>query len=384
MAGRRMRSGGPGRALSWTVGAIVAMGAMLGAAAGTMPAQAATGTAFVRVNQLGYATGSLAKRAYLMASGAEAGAAFSVKNSSGTIVYAAPIGANLGKWSTGYPDVYALDFPAVTTPGTYTVSVGGPIPAQSPPFRVGTAANLYSGALANSLFFYQTERDGPGFIPNALRTAAGHLNDQSAMTYLTPHTTSSGRFKGDLTPLGVRINAAGGWWDAGDYLKFVQTTSYAVDLLLAGVRDFPGQMGPGSAASNFTAEAKFGAQWLLRMWDDSAKTLYYQVGIGEGNAKTIGDHDIWRLPQADDTYGGTNPLYRYIRHRPVFRAGPPGSLISPNLAGRDAAALAEAFQVYKASDPVFASKCLLAAEHIFDLANTAPSGNLLTVVPFSF
>jgi len=204
------------------------------------------------------------------------------------------------------------------------------------------------------------------------------------MTYLTPHTTSSGRFKGDLTPLGVRINAAGGWWDAGDYLKFVQTTSYAVDLLLAGVRDFPGQMGPGSAASNFTAEAKFGAQWLLRMWDDSAKTLYYQVGIGEGNAKTIGDHDIWRLPQADDTYGGTNPLYRYIRHRPVFRAGPPGSLISPNLAGRDAAALAEAFQVYKASDPVFASKCLLAAEHIFDLANTAPSGNLLTVVPFSF
>ena len=320
MAGRRMRSGGPGRALSWTVGAIVAMGAMLGAAAGTVPAQAATGTAFVRVNQLGYATGSLAKRAYLMASGAEAGAAFSVKNSSGTIVYAAPIGANLGKWSTGYPDVYALDFPAVTTPGTYTVSVGGPIPAQSPPFRVGTAANLYSGALANSLFFYQTERDGPGFIPNALRTAAGHLNDQSAMTYLTPHTTSSGRFKGDLTPLGVRINAAGGWWDAGDYLKFVQTTSYAVDLLLAGVRDFPGQMGPGSAASNFTAEAKFGAQWLLRMWDDSAKTLYYQVGIGEGNAKTIGDHDIWRLPQADDTYGGTNPLYRYIRHRPVFRA----------------------------------------------------------------
>jgi endoglucanase len=319
-----------------------------------------------------------------MASSTENGATFSVKNSSGTIIYAAPIGANLGKWSTGYPDVYALDFPAVATPGTYTVSVSGPIPAQSPPFRIGTGANLYSGALANSLFFYQTERDGPGFIPNALRTAAGHLNDQSAMTYLTPHTTSSGRFKGDLTPLGVRINAAGGWWDAGDYLKFVQTTSYAVDLLLAGVRDFPGQMGPGSAASNFTAEAKFGAQWLLRMWDDSTKTLYYQVGIGEANAKTIGDHDIWRLPQADDTYGGTNPLYRYIRHRPVFRAGPPGSLISPNLAGRDAAALAEAFQVYKASAPVFASKCLLAAEHIFDLANPAPSGNLLTVVPFSF
>jgi endoglucanase len=144
---------------------------------------------------------------------------------------------------------------------------------------------VYSGALANSLSFYQTERDGPDFILNALRTAAGHLNDQSAMTCLTPHANSSGRFKGDLTPLGVRINAAGGWWDAGDYLKFVQTTSYTVDLLLAGVRDFPNQMGPGSAMSNFAAEAKFGAGWLLRMWDDSTKTLYYQVGSARGTPR---------------------------------------------------------------------------------------------------
>jgi endoglucanase len=384
MTGRWMPSGVRGPAWSRNAGAIVAVGAMLGATTAAVPARAVTGTAFVRVNQLGYAVGSLVKRAYLMASGAEDGATFSVKNSSGTTVYSAPIGANLGKWSASYPDVYAVDFPAVTTPGTYSISVAGPIAAQSPGFRIGTAANVYSGALANSLSFYQTERDGPDFIPNALRTAAAHLNDRHAMTYLTPHANSSGRFKGDLTPLGVRINAAGGWWDAGDYLKFVQTTSYTVDLLLAGVRGFPGQMGAGSATSNFTAEAKFGARWLLRMWDDNSRTLYYQVGIGEGNAKTIGDHDIWRLPQADDTFGGTNPIYRYIRHRPVFRAGPPGSLISPNLAGRDAAALAEAFQVYKTSDPAFAAECLLAAEHIFDLANTAPSGNLLTVVPFSF
>ena len=87
------------------------------------------------------------------------------------------------------------------------------------------------------------------------------------------------------------------------------------------------------------------------MWDDPTRTLYYQVGIGEGNAKTAGDHDIWRLPQADDTYGGTDPHFRYIRNRPVFRAGPPGSKISPNLAGRDAAALAEAYQLFKTSDP---------------------------------
>jgi endoglucanase len=164
----------------------------------------------------------------------------------------------------------------------------------------------------------------------------------------------------------------------------VETLSYATDLLLAGARDFPNQMGVGSATTNFTAEAKFGTDWLLRMWHDSNQTLYYQVGIGTGNAKAIGDHDIWRLPQADDTYGGTDPLYRYIRNRPIFRAGPAGSLVSPNLAGRDAAAFAMCFQIYKASDPAFANRCLFAAEHIFELANTAPTGNLTTYLPFSF
>jgi endoglucanase len=202
------------------------------------------------------------------------------------------------------------------------------------------------------------------------------------MTYSTPSVDRNGRFRGDLSPLGIAIDASGGWWDAGDYLKFLHATTYTDSLLLTGVRDFPAQMGAGGAA-DFTAEAKFGADWILRMWDDPSRTLYYQVGIGGGNGKTISDHDIWRLPGADDTFGGTDPLYRYIRNRPVFRAGPPGSLISPNLAGRTSAALALAYQVYRTSDPAFANRALTAAAHIFDLANTNP-GQLTTAIPFEF
>src|SRR3954471_3970717 len=74
-------------------------------------------TAFVRVNQVGYASGG-SKRAYLMASAAETGASFSVKNSSGTTVFGpAAISASLGSWSTSYPDVYALDFDNFTAAG---------------------------------------------------------------------------------------------------------------------------------------------------------------------------------------------------------------------------------------------------------------------------
>jgi endoglucanase len=356
------------------------LGTNLSGRAGSAPA---SGTAFVRVNQVGYPLAA-SKRAYLMASGAEPGATFTVRNAAGATVLSAPIGANLGSWSSAYPNVFALDFDSVGTAGIYTISVNGPIPASSPSFRVDSGPGVYGGALANALAFYQTERDGPNFIASPLRTAPAHLNDQNAMTYLTPHANSAGRFSGDLTPLGVRIDASGGWWDAGDYIKGKETLGYATALLLSGVRDFPSQMGAGATASNFTAEAKFGTDWLLRMWDDPTRTFYYQVGIGSGNAKTIGDHDIWRLPQADDTFGGTDPLYRYIRNRPVFRAGEPGSLISPNLAGRDAAVFGLCFQVFKTSDPAFANRCLLAGEHIFDLANTNPTGDLTTYVPFSF
>jgi len=348
--------------------------------------------AFVRVNQVGYpANGS--KRAYLMASGVETGATFAVKNSGGTTLFSGPIGANLGSWSNSYPDVYALDFSTVTAAGTYTIIVSGPIAASSPTFKIDSAANVYSNPLANSLFFYQNERDGPNFIASPLRTAAGHVNDQSATVYITPSTNNNGRFSGDLKPVSPAtvIDASGGWWDAGDYLKFVQTTSYTLGVLLIGARDFPNQMGAGS--SDFTAEGKFGLDWMQHMWDDNNKVLYYQVGIGNGNSQTVSDHDIWRLPQADDTYNGCTSRYRYICHRPVFISPAsvnssgqvqPNALISPNLAGRVAADFALCYHAYRTSNTTYANQCLLSAEHIFDLANTAPSGNLLTVIPFSF
>src|SRR5919197_2842628 len=89
--------------------------------AGSAPA---AGTAFVRVNQVGYPLAA-SKRAYLMASAAEDGASFTVRNAAGTTVLTASIGQRLGSWSSTYPNVYALDFDSVAAAGTYTISVSG-------------------------------------------------------------------------------------------------------------------------------------------------------------------------------------------------------------------------------------------------------------------
>ena len=353
-------------------------------------------TSFIRVNQVGYEANTQS-RAYLMSPASAQGGKFRVIDSHGHTAFSGKVGADQGTWvGTTSFEVNTIDF--AVCQGAYTIQVGS---AVSPSFQVGSGSAIYSAPLTNALTFYQNERDGSNYIPSDLRTAPGHQSDASAKVYLTPNIDGNDILVSDLTPTGATINAEGGWWDAGDYLKFVQTHSYTVALMLIGVRDFPNQMGSGSWTSNFTAEAKFGLQWLSQMWDDSSKTLYYQVGIGTGGCVIKGsgqggcpkgtqylysDHDIWRLPQDDKATNYPGAPYKYIRNRPVFIAGPAGSKISPNLAGRLAAAFAVGYQVYRDSDPAFAAQCLKNAADIFDLAQTNAhiNNNLLTTAPYDF
>jgi endoglucanase len=393
----------------------------------------ASASAYVRVSQVGYEAANAPFQAYLMSTASESGATFSVVNSESTTVYSGSIGTKLGTWSNPdvQYDVYSLSF---TVPGgdIYYISVSGPVPVtSSPQFAVDTPSVLYPGLLLNTLWFYETEEDGPDYIPNALRTAPGHLNDENATVYSTPpiNTSQSQLITTTGTPLteiGTGFNGSGGWWDAGDYMKYVETISYTVDLMEIGIRDFPNQMGPGAPAnppqppasvsyagsafgaptsSDFSPSAQFGTNWLMEMWDDSTKTLYYQVDNSQDWANFPAletEYDIWTLPQAADDYKGCTTDYFYICYRPVFPAGAAGAQISPNLAGRMAAAFAEYYQLYSASNPTTANAALLYAEDIFALANTSfkdpardgRNGNggngtcpasecLLTVLPFN-
>jgi len=388
-----------------------------------------------------------------MSTGTAAGASFKVSNTAGGIVHAGKVGPLLGTWSHSKKivyKVYALDFEAPAG-DLYRISVAHPL-ATSPLFTVDTPEKLYSGLLLNTLFFYETQRDGANFIPNALRTEPGHLKDANARVFVTPPLDDNDFINNlppapPLTTAGLpNVDASGGWWDAGDYTKYVETTSYTVALMQIGIRDFPDEMGagarqhppapPGSLSyagksgpgaprsADFSAEARFGVNWLLRMWGDQTHTLYYQVDntqdwnyYGEGDPSSatgncggtyvtpfclLTEYDIWTLPQAADHYqqpGDPQPCDPfttfYICNRPVYVAGPAGSRISPNLAGRLAASFALCYQLNRETRPSLANRCLRNAEDIFALADTshpdpAPSGSgpgscsncLLTIAPF--
>ncbi|MFS8198091.1 glycoside hydrolase family 9 protein [Streptomyces sp. CWNU-52B] len=143
--------------------------------------------------------------------------------------------------------------------------------------------------------------------------------------------------------------------------------------------------------AELSAEASHGLAWLDKMWDGDGETLYAQVGIGVGNESVRTDHDVWRLPEADDRLDVSpgDPDFT-IKHRPVFRAAEPGEAISPSLAGRVAAAFALAAQraagpdSAAGADPEEAQGWLDKAAAVYALADTDPDEPPLTAFPPTF
>ncbi len=283
---------------------------------------------------------------------------------------AATIGADRGSWNDRYGHVNEIDLDAFDSPGVYTLEAAG---ATSPAFQVGTGSALYAPLIANSLFYFLAQRDGADVDPSILQREPSHLNDANAKVYETPDY-HNGFLVHDLVPTGDRTDTEGGWFDAGDYLKFAHTTAFVLTVMQEALRDDPSLFANGGP--DFSSEAKFGLDWLLKQWDGKRKILYYQVGMGNTGLGYTSDHDTWRLPEVDD--GLTGRTNRYLSHRPVFRVGPPGTLVPPSIAGRMAAAFGLCSQVFQGSAPKLAARCLRAGEGVFDLAKTKHTSNHTT------
>lgn len=165
---------------------------------------------------------------------------------------------------------------------------------------------------------------------------------------------------------GQHIEASGGWHDAGDYLKFVETTSYVTAMMLFSYSQLPHAFPHRSAEGKMPLlleQARVGLDWLLKMHPEPNE-FYYQVGDAE-------DHDTWRLPEDDCADRNRN-----WKPRPVFFG------IGANLAGRTAASFAMASRLYRRYDAAFAARCLKAAQSVYQLGLVNPT--VLTTNPADY
>jgi hypothetical protein len=337
----------------------------------------------IRVDQVGYGAAET-KRAYLMAGAGAAGATFVVRDDAGKRVFAAKVGQSRGGWNASYTAVHPLDFSRLRRPGQYRITVAGAVQATSPTFRIARTGALFNPLAADTNRFFQVQRDGAHVIKGQLNRKPSHLTDRRATVYAQPV------FKGDggdvpaepLKPIGGPVDVEGGWFDAGDFVKFTHASAYSLAEMLIVQREQGRKANPALAA-----ETKHGLKWLDKVWDAKRNVLYAQVGIGTGSEEFgfLGDHDVWRLPEADDALSVKpgDEMY-FIKHRPVFPANAPGAKVSPNLAGRVAAAFALAAQLESARNPRLARRYLQEGASIFAQAKTADVGELVTAFPHAY
>ncbi|MBA8794184.1 hypothetical protein FHX74_001789 [Friedmanniella endophytica] len=370
-----------------------------GPAAGQATGPAATPSGprvAVRVDQLGYVDDA-PKYAFVLSAAPLTRPRLAVVDARGRTV-ATVVATRRGRWSAAYPDVYQADLGAVRRHGRYRLVLLGST-AVSPSFPVASARTLWAPVLAKGVAFDQLQRDGAAVRPRpaaagTIRRAPSHRDDARAGVYHWPRFTAPDTDEiadADLRAYpGEHVDAEGGWFDAGDYLKFTHSTAYADVLLYAAAAQAPADRIGRARRAALLAEARHGTRWLRQMWDGRRGVLAFQVGIGSGNAAGTftGDHDLWRLPQADDH--DTAHADRYsAAHRPVFVANRPGQRISPNLAGRTAAALAMAARADARRHPARARAELAEATAIYRLADTAgyeqhPHRQLVTALPWAF
>ncbi len=258
-----------------------------------------------------------------------------------------------------------LDFSALSAPGRYVLRVGE---ARSLPFSIGHG--LYATLADQLLEFMREQRCGY----NPWLDAVCHPFD--GRTAYGPLTN------------GTPLDARGGWHDAADLLKYLLTSGNATAQMLLAyelgspkpkVSAQPSALGPLSSdlvnalgqpypngIPDVLDEARWGLEWLLKL-HPARDQLYHQVADDR-------DHTGRRLPQNEIAEygwgkGGARVVY-FADGRPQgLRQYKSASTGVANLAGRYAAAMALAYQIWK-DDPrqrPFAKRCLQAGREVYEL-----------------
>ncbi|MDP9337213.1 MAG: glycoside hydrolase family 9 protein, partial [Actinomycetota bacterium] len=214
-----------------------------------LQAAAASTTAAIRINQLGYLPDAPKVAVFCSLAPIEL-RDFVVSDTAGKKILQRP--ATLTKPFGPCVVNYRLDFSSIRKSGGYHVSAGG---ITSPTVRI--RANAYAGA-ADTLLYYMREQRS-GFNPlfkTVVHTRDGIVVDDSAR---------AGKF----------VPVTGGWADASDYLQYVMTSANATFVMLMAYRDHPASFADrfdsrGLAESNdipdVLDEARHGLEWLVSMF----------------------------------------------------------------------------------------------------------------------
>jgi len=277
----------------------------------------------IRLNQVGYYPSSV--KEFILAD--LPGTGFDLLDKNEKVVFSGVL-VDQGSWQTSGEKVMIGDFSAFKTPGSYHIVVDGKISSYS--FEIKD--NIYEPALNAAIKSYYSQRASMAIeetYGGIYKRAAGHPDDACI------YHPSSGKSEGTL-------NSPGGWYDAGDYGKYIVNASLSVGEMLLLLEQFPDAISDGAlnipesgnGISDLWDELKYELDWILTMQDEDGGVYFKLTALGFGG---------FIMPEAYD-------LDRYII----------GKTTTSTL--DFSAVLAQAARLYKNIDPEWSAKALDASK----------------------
>ncbi|MFA5301711.1 MAG: glycoside hydrolase family 9 protein [Bacteroidales bacterium] len=199
----------------------------------------------VLINQLGHYPDS---EKIAITEGSYAGTFRVVDEQTGETVYENTAGETVASPFSGKM-LTKLDFTPLNKPGTYRVTTENG--TSSPVFSIDY--NVLAPLAKKALEAFYLQRSEPGHP------------DTSVMIHAS--AVSSER------PEGTVISSPKGWYDAGDYNKYIVNASYTTGLVLAGCEQYSGY----SLNEKILEEMMYNLQWALTMQDPFDGGVYHKL-----------------------------------------------------------------------------------------------------------
>jgi len=276
----------------------------------------------IRLNQIGYFTHGVKK---FVVADTEA-KAFEIKNASGNIVFQGILEPK-GIWNKSGENVLLGDFTGLSADGTYTILLDNGV--MSYPFSIGR--DIFDDLkLATLKSFY-------------LHRISMPIEEQYAGKYHRPlgHEDLQLPFHPSTGKTQSKFDTPGGWYDAGDYGKYIVNAGITAGMMLAMYEKYPNAYPDGSmnipeggnGLPDILDELKYEIDWMLTMQDDDGGVFVKVTTLN---------------------FGGMVMPHEAPRDRYVIGKSAGASL---NLA----AVCAMTARIYEPFDPEFAGNCLDAA-----------------------
>ena len=225
----------------------------------------------IRVNQLGFPP-QAEKLAVITATAATSFEV--VAADTGKTVFRNQLGAP-ALWKPSDETVRLADFSALTAPGEYRLKVNGE-PLSD---RFTIRADAYRDLNAASIKAYYLNRASiplPAQYAGVYARPAGHMDDKVLV-----HASAASKQR----PEGTVISSPKGWYDAGDYNKYVVNSGISTYTLLAAFEHFPDYFNKqnlnipesGNGIPDILNETLWNLDWMLTMQDPNDGGVYHKL-----------------------------------------------------------------------------------------------------------